>query len=450
MSALWDAKRNWSRVEKILSHRHRLGVVCLTGIGGVGKTALALEIAHRQFEKHTRQLPEERFEAIVWVTAKQAELLPAGIMARNPTFTDLSDVYRAISEVLEQPAITRKITLADREVIVAQTLAEHRILLVLDNLEDIDDPALMVFLRDLPAPSKAIVTTRHRIDVAVPIQVHSFNDNEARELIRIESQRHNLNLTPEQEEKLLLRIGYLPLAIVRTLGRMAWRESNVEAELRQLGFLTNDIYDFCFKRSISLIQGSDAYRLFAALALFTSTTRDALGYVAGFYDAVLDRDEGLSKLEILSLVNKEDTRFSLEPLTKNKAIEELTADPLFENEARERQVEWYKQLSLQIEASHHPDYRIEISNLKTIVEWLFDQKQLAEASWFFRHLGKYLFAQGRWGILVRWAEHLIGWSEAKNDTELLTDMLNLSTNIFLSAIRFYSRKRIIAKHSALC
>src|SRR5579859_3246553 len=179
-----------TKVEQFLSPRHRVGVVCLIGIGGVGKTALALEIAHRKSENHLSLPPNERFEAIVWVTAKQTELLPVGIMTRNPTFTDLSDLYRAIAEVLDLPAITRALTLADREVIVAQVLAEHRVLLILDNLEDIDDQALMVFLRDLPTPSKAIVTTRHRIDVAIPVQVRHFNENEARELIHIECQRH--------------------------------------------------------------------------------------------------------------------------------------------------------------------------------------------------------------------------------------------------------------------
>lgn len=433
------------RIEQILSYRHRLGVVCLAGIGGVGKTALALEAAHRQYESHARQVEEERFEAIVWVTAKQAELLPAGIMARNPTFTDLNDVYRAIAEVLDLPAITRTVTLSDREVIVAQALAERRVLLVLDNLEDIDDPALMVFLRDLPAPSKAIVTTRHRIDVAVPIQVRSFNNDEARELIRIESQRHNLNLTPVQEEK-LLRIGYLPLAIVRTLGRMAWRESNVETELRQLGLLNNDIYDFCFKRSIALIEGSEAYKLFTALALFaTSATRDALGYVAGFQEEIIDRDEGLSKLEILSLINKEGARFSLEPLTKVKALAELTTDACLESESRKRQVEWYKQLALQIEDLPLPDYRIEITNIKTIIDWLIEQKRMSEASWFFRRISKFFFAQGRWGVLMRWAEYIVSWGEEEGDAELLVDILGPLTNILLWQANFTRGRELLQR-----
>ncbi len=421
------------QLEQFLSPRHRLGVVCLIGIGGVGKTALALEIAHRKSENHMSLPPNERFEAIVWVTAKQTELLPAGTMTRNPTFTDLNDLYRATAEVLDLPAITRALTLADREVIVARTLAEHRVLLILDNLEDIDDPALMVFLRDLPAPSKAIVTTRHRIDVAVPIQVRHFNESEARELIHVECQRHNLVLTPEQTEKLLRRIGYLPLAIVRTLGRMAWRNSNIEAELRQLGNPNNDIYEFCFEKSIAMVRGKDPHKLFMALALFSKdATRDALGHVVGFKEAILDRDEAISELEVLSLVSKEGMRFSLEPLTKLKAQAELSIRPEFESEIRERWIEWYRLFISRIEdTDHYNHHRVEASNLKSVIDWLIKQKRMEDASWFFRRTRDFFLALGRWGVLARQAEHILTWAETIEDTALLADILKPLTDIFL-------------------
>ena len=57
-------------IKNFLSPRHRVGVVCISGGGGVGKTALALEVAHGCYEESTRQASSERFEAIIWVTAK--------------------------------------------------------------------------------------------------------------------------------------------------------------------------------------------------------------------------------------------------------------------------------------------------------------------------------------------------------------------------------------------
>jgi tetratricopeptide (TPR) repeat protein len=418
-------EKELAELVRYLSPRYRLGVVCLSGMPGVGKTALALEIAHRYW-KSTNLSPEERFEAIVWVTAKHAELYPARLTPRRPTFTDLDGLYRAIAEVLGLEEITRAVTLSDRDVIVAHALADHRVLLVLDNLEDIDDSDLMVFLRELPPPSKAIVTTRHRIDVALSIHLKAFHESEAHKLIQNECQRHNLTLTNEQIERLLERTGCLALAIVRTIGRMAWRGSSVEAELRQLGDPSNDIYEFCFEKSIARIRGGHAHELFMALALFSKdATRDALGYVAGFDKDILDRDDDLSDLEVLSLVNKENGRFSLEALTKVKAVAELKAHLDFEREARMRWIEWHKQLAEQVEiATNFTHLQVEIDNLMSVIDYLIDQDDMVEVGWFFRRIRRFLFSEGRWVLLHRLSLQVATWAESVDNAELLADALN--------------------------
>ena len=61
-------------IQTFLSPHHRVGVVCISGSGGVGKSALALEIAHGWHESSASLQPDERFEAIIWVTAKNVEL----------------------------------------------------------------------------------------------------------------------------------------------------------------------------------------------------------------------------------------------------------------------------------------------------------------------------------------------------------------------------------------
>ncbi len=420
-------EQDLARLKQFLSPRHRLGVICLSGAAGVGKTALAVEIAHFYYEHYTMFPPDERFEAIVWVTAKQMELLPKRAMPRRPTFTDLEGVYRALAEVLGLPAITRAATAEDRDIVVSHVLSERRILLLIDNLEDIDDPDLMVFLRDLPTPSKAIVTTRHRIDVAVTLQLHAFKEAEARELIRIECHKHELSVTHEQAEKLLQRTGGLALAIVRTIGRMAWHRSSIEAELQQLGNPANSIYDFCFEKSIALIRGGDAHKLLMALALFASdATRDALGFIVGFKEGIFDRDEGLSVLEVLSLVNKEDDRFSLEVLTRVKAQAELTANPSSERGIRERWIEWYGELATQAEDSmNFPSLKPEIPNLISVIDWLIVQGQMSKASWFFQRSRRILYAQGQWESLLSLAEQLASWAESTDNPEILAESLQV-------------------------
>jgi hypothetical protein len=328
-------------IQNFLSAQHRVGVICISGGGGVGKTALALEIAHNCYENAAGISAAERFDVIIWVTAKSAELLPAGKVQRQPTFTDLDSVYRAIADLLDLPAVFRSASQAEQNIIIMHALADKRILLILDNLEDVDDNELMVFLRDLPAPSKAIITTRHRIDVAVPIYLRTLDETTAKELVRMECERHQLVMSSEQATMLLRSTGGLPLAIIRSLGRMAWRGSNVETEIQHLSDPQNEIYDFCFAKTIALIYRGDAYQLFMSLAVFaTDISRDAIGQVAGFGDNPLRRDEGLSDLEVLSLCYKDADQFGLEPLTRTQALAELSSDTDFEKAARERWVKW--------------------------------------------------------------------------------------------------------------
>lgn len=215
------------------------------------------------------------------------------------------------------------------------------------------------------------------------------------------------------------------MAIVRTIGRMAWRGNSIETELRQLGDPTSDIYELCFEKSIALIRGNDAHRLFMALSLFaTDAGRDALGYVASFEENILSRDEGLSDLEILSLVNKDGNRFSLEPMTKVQAQAELTADPAFEQAARERWIDWHKALASRAEnPTNYTALRSETDNILEAMGWLVEQDRMTDVGWFFRRTQKYLYAQGHWEPLLQFAERIARWAEMVGDPEMFAATL---------------------------
>jgi hypothetical protein len=71
------------RVHELLSPNSRHFVVTIDGIGGIGKSALALEVAHRYLRDYDRLAPEERFEAIIWTSAKQTQLTVDGIVQRR-------------------------------------------------------------------------------------------------------------------------------------------------------------------------------------------------------------------------------------------------------------------------------------------------------------------------------------------------------------------------------
>jgi len=336
--------------EKELAQVHRIlqpyphsqhALVTVDGIGGIGKSALALEVAHHYLHNYDRLPPEERFEAIVWTSAKASVLTADGIEPRRQITRTLADIYTTIALALEREDITRARP-EEQDGLVTRALTQQRTLLVVDNLETVDDERVNAFLRELPAPTKAIVTTRHRVDVAYPVRLAGMPKEDGLALIAQECAKKGVTLTDAEAQRLYDRTGGVPLAIVWSVAQMGYGHG-VEAVLRRLGRPGVDISRFCFEGVMERIRGTDAHKLAMALSLFaTDASREALGYVADL--AELDRDEGLVALEKLSLLNRQAGRFSLLPLTRAYLAHELERMPEFEQSAFERILAHYKQL----------------------------------------------------------------------------------------------------------
>ena len=323
--------------------KSRAYVITIDGIGGIGKSALALETAYT-FRDQYATLPEsERFEAIVWVSAKRSYLTADGILERRQAFRTLDDLYAAIAQVLDYPAITRA-KVEEQRAIVEDVLREQRTLLILDNLETVDDEELLSFLHELPDPTKALVTTRHRIDVARPVRLTGMSHEDALMLIEQECARKSVVLRLEEREDLWHRTGGVPLAIVWSIGLMGLGGS-AESVLRRLGSGQSDIARFCFEESVAHIRGQDAHKLLMGLSLFASDAgREALGVVAGLGQDEFGRDVGLEELLRLSLVNKEGDRFGLLPLTRSFVQNEAAAYEDWMKQARELWENYYSDL----------------------------------------------------------------------------------------------------------
>lgn len=322
------------QIQKLLL-KSRVYIVVIDGVGGVGKSALALESAYI-FCDHYDTLPNnERFEVIIWLSAKQSYLTSNGIHQQTPTLRTIRDLCVVIARVFNEPAVNE----ASSEIQLTQIehiLKTQRTLLILDNLETTNDHELLSFLHVLPDPTKAIVTSRHRIDVAYPIRLTGMPYPDAKKLIIQECNRKGVNLITEEQEDIWKRTGGVPLAMVWAIGLMGMGRST-GGVLRYLSQGQNDIARFCFEESVARIRRKPAYRLLLALALFNSSVNSTmLGEVAGLSNDEFRRDEGMSELLQLSLVNKEDELFTLLPLTYNYVTEELVKQPKLEQRLRKQ------------------------------------------------------------------------------------------------------------------
>jgi len=311
--------------EKLRPYPYSLNsVITIDGLGGIGKSALALEVSLYFLRNYEKLSPEERFEAIVWTSAKLTSLkADRGIVSRKKLFQTLDDIYQTLAVVLEVEHLL-KLSKEDRKELICRELSQKRTLLIIDNLETVDDTAVMEFLQDLlPAPTKAIVTTRYRIDVAFPIRLRGMSWDEAALLIRKECDKKSVNLSSESQFDLYNRTGGVPLAIVWSIGRIGLGyPTNIV--LKQLGNHSGDLTKFCFQEAVNTVRGKIAYNLLLSLALCDgNSSREELGYIASLEDDDCSRDDGLVKLDTLSLINKDGDKFSLLPLTREYLAYEL-------------------------------------------------------------------------------------------------------------------------------
>lgn len=312
------------QIRKLLLPATRHFVITIDGVGGVGKTALALEAAHICLREHKTLPEEQRFQNIIWITAKRNTLSADGIILRHQAFHTLEDILTLTSRLLSRQDILSA-NEQQRDEMVRHALTKQRTLLIIDNLETVDDERVISFIKEVPAPTKVIVTTRHRIDVAYPIRLLGMNLEEAQELIRDESVKKDVRLTGDEIERLIIRTGGIPLAIVWSIAQVALGYSP-QATLNRLGNPTSDISKFCFEGVLDNLRGTPAYYLLMGLAyLGNNASREMLGRAAGLPE--LDRDEGLILLERLSLINKRGNIFHVLPLTLAYCNAEIDKHP---------------------------------------------------------------------------------------------------------------------------
>ena len=385
----------FKKVIERLSPTKREGVITIDGIGGVGKSALALAVAYH-FLYNFDTLPEaERYSAIIWTSAKQTVLTADGIRTRSQVLRNLEDIYTAIAITLGREDITRAKP-EEQAALVIVALAERRTLLIVDNLETVDDENLLEFLRELPMSAKAIVTTRHRIDVAYPVRLTGMPEQDALTLIQNESVRKGVKLTADEAKRLFVRTGGLPLAMVWSIG-LAARGLPVETVLAKLGSAKSDIVKFCFEASVAALS-PDAYKLLLALSLFAKdATREALGYVADFGDDILSRDEGLAELERMSLVNKAGEHFSLHLITKTFAAHALSQRSnksaivnswvSYCKYTYDSRSVVYKDLAVLI---------VETTNIFGFFEWCLANERVSDFTRVFLQVTRLLWSRGYW------------------------------------------------------
>ncbi len=322
------------RVMTALSPEDRSWGALIDGIGGIGKTALAVEIAYRCKD-------EAMFEAFLFATAKQTRLDPGGECdLRNAADLDslLATLARALGEtgVLQAPAAEKPQALI--EALRRFSGPQRRVLLVLDNLETLpveEQQAAVEFLRQLPLHCKGLATSRKRAgDGAVFVRLEQLEWNAARQIMAEEARRDaGLARALEQAgesnwQTLHDAAGGSPLALRWALGLMRQRHLSLERAVDLLrGQQADDLLQFMYREARSDMAEND-WQVLGALSLFAAPASfEALAATTGLSRVALDAaTERLSAYALVD-VGGPDGPYSLHPLTRRMAADELANQP---------------------------------------------------------------------------------------------------------------------------
>lgn len=248
--------------ERLLDKNHT--IITLHGRGGIGKTSLALFVAH---ELSGRDHPP--FDMIIWLSARDLELRLSGPVEVRRGIANLDEVARLVGALCAVGTTLEALA----SLLQSPTCARSAgILLVFDNLETLDDPrGLHKFLdTHTHIPNKVLITSRERAFKAdYPIEVGGMEPPEALELLRRTSMALGIEgiVTAAAQEEIIDYTGAHPYVMRVLLGEIAKERRWVP--LRSLVPRRGDLLNAVFERSFNKLS-DDGRWVFLALGNWRS------------------------------------------------------------------------------------------------------------------------------------------------------------------------------------
>lgn len=258
-------------MEEIIQIPNRDGIIY--GPGGVGKTALLIEL--------TRRLADEGgpvvLKNIIWVSAKRDYYDPTldVIEPGSPQFESLDNILTSILEFYEMED-AQGYDREDQKCLVLECFRDAPTLLVIDNFETVKRAAQQEIihffvssakkaLRDKPDYFKLLVTSRERVAMGIyPVELSGLDQDASKELMdRLYQpyQRSGLpRLTKEQENGMYGATRGIPLMIKHCYGQIYEYGRAVDSVIRGLASAANKAIDFSFAELFTVLRTDEVQR----------------------------------------------------------------------------------------------------------------------------------------------------------------------------------------------
>jgi len=400
-----DAEK--ARVHEAL--RSRSYLVSIDGIGGIGKTSLALEVAHeclRASKGADSSGWAARFDGFIWTTAKDRDLT-------------LNALLDAIARTLDYPGIVQQ-PVEEKRNAVRKLLQNRPYLLIVDNFETIADNAVRDFLLDLPEPSKTLITTREqKLRQVRAISLKGLTEPEALALIHNEGRRLELASLEHAEDRMLSHLyqatGGAPLAIKWAVGQIKQKGQSLDTVLASLHEARGSVFDNIFTRSWGLLSAGARQVLIVMPTFATSALRAGIEAASDVHHFVLD--DALGQLVEMSLVDAIDEldlarrRYSIHPLTRAFATSKLQQEPETQQAAYERLADFFESRNWQRgsrwNVEEFPQLEPDLPNVLAVIQWCWEQGPAELGMDIFYQVAHLMMMCGYWNDAMDLGEQVV-------------------------------------------
>jgi hypothetical protein len=330
--------------------------ILISGLGGMGKTALASEVV-------TRSRQDTYFESVVWASFKTELFIGERIAGIKPSGTTIDeliiDVGRQCVSMLEAmtreghtaPAVAAdrpgearlefaQLPPAERRAVVNKLLNTKRILIVLDNFETIQDSeALLDAVFDILGQGKLLITSRHWVsdDRLYSIALSGLPEEEGVEFLRKEGKERGIAAVQGADDAVLARIhsatGGAPLAMKLVAGLMGRQPVDVVLDAVKKASTADkayELYRYIYRYSWAMLDMA-ARMVLVDMSVFPPLTGGTVRDVESV-SQVESREfwSAMDQLVRLSLVDKGGAagqeRYFLHPLTWNFIRSDITKE----------------------------------------------------------------------------------------------------------------------------